>query len=161
MGRGRGKRLSPAFKACGALEVAKSHKTGGEIAEELQVHPIQTSQWNRQSVLTCASYSCRQCKHRARKTSLGALTGVANNSGGIPPHAERRGGREVLCEEIGRFRVELDFLKNPVSSGDRPMSGRAGTHRALDSSPVRTDRPAPLAILLRRPSIALNPLIIY
>ena len=36
MSRGRGKRLSPDFKARVALEAAKGHKTTSEIAQEYQ-----------------------------------------------------------------------------------------------------------------------------
>ena len=39
--RGRGKRLSPVFKACGALDAAKGQKTASEIAPEIQVHAVQ------------------------------------------------------------------------------------------------------------------------
>ena len=46
MTRGRGKRLSPYFKARVALEAAKGHKTASEIAQEFQVDPTQISQWN-------------------------------------------------------------------------------------------------------------------
>ncbi|WP_268815846.1 hypothetical protein [Spiribacter roseus] len=39
MTRGRGKRLSPDFKARVALEAAKGHKTASETAQEFQVQP--------------------------------------------------------------------------------------------------------------------------
>lgn len=90
MTRGRGKRLSSDFKARVALEAAKGHKTTSEIAQEYQVHPAQISQWKRQ-LLDRLSDLFESGKGRKEPTTE-ELTAP-------------------LYEEIGRLKIELDFLK--------------------------------------------------
>jgi transposase-like protein len=97
MTRGRGKRLSPDFKARVALEAAKGHKTASEIAQEFQVHPTQISQWKRQ-LLDNVPELFESTAARSRRT----------------PSAEEVAA--PLYEEIGRLKVELDFLKNVWSA---------------------------------------------
>ncbi|KAF0284747.1 hypothetical protein BA898_06060 [Spiribacter roseus] len=96
MTRGRGKRLSPDFKARVALEAAKGHKTASEIAQEFHVHPTQISQWKRQ-LLDNVPELFESTAARARRT----------------PSAEEVAA--PLYEEIGRLKVELDFLKKKSS----------------------------------------------
>jgi len=88
--RAKGKRLSPDFKARVALEAAKGAKTSSEIASEYQVHPTQISQWKRQ-----------------------LLEGLPELfQSGKPQKAPST--EEVtapLYEEIGRLKVEVDFLQ--------------------------------------------------
>ena len=86
MTRGRGKRLSPDFKARVALEAAKGHKTASEIAQEFQVHPTQISQWKRQlldhvpelfesaSAQFGAHRALRRSRRRSTRRSAGSST---------------------------------------------------------------------------------------
>jgi len=90
MSRGRGKRLSADFKARVALEAAKGQKTASEIAQEYQVHPTQISQWKRQLL-----------------EKLPDL--FAPGKAGKEPTVET--ATAPLYEEIGRLKVELDFLR--------------------------------------------------
>ena len=43
------KHYSAAFKAKVALEAAKQAKTLAELSQQFQVHPVQISQWKRQT----------------------------------------------------------------------------------------------------------------
>lgn len=90
MTRGRGKRLSSDLEARAALEAAKGHTTTSEIAEEYQVHPAQISQWKRQ-LLDRLSDLFESGKGRKEPTTE-ELTAP-------------------LYEEIGRLKIELDFVK--------------------------------------------------
>lgn len=84
------KRHSADFKAKVALETIRGLKTASELASEFQVHPTQISQWKRQL--------------------LEALPEVFAN-----PRAQRERSAEELTaplyEEIGRLKMELDWLK--------------------------------------------------
>jgi len=96
------KRHSADFKAKVALETIRGLKTASELASEFQVHPTQISQWKRQL--------------------LEALPEVFAN-----PRAQRERSAEELkaplYEEIGRLKMELDWLKKslPFSRMDRRM----------------------------------------
>lgn len=84
------KRHSADFKAKVALETIRGLKTASELASEFQVHPTQISHWKRQL--------------------LEALPEVFAN-----PRAQRERSAEELTaplyEEIGRLKMELDWLK--------------------------------------------------
>ncbi|MFA9461278.1 IS3 family transposase [Thiohalorhabdus methylotrophus] len=90
MSRAKGKRLSPEFKARVALEAAKGAKTTSEIASEYQVHPAQISQWKRQ--LLEGLPELFESKRRSKAPSAEELTAP-------------------LYEEIGRLKIEVDFLQ--------------------------------------------------
>lgn len=86
------KRYTAAFKAKVALEAIKGQKTISEIASEYEVHPAQVSQWKRQL--------------------RDGLEDVFTDP--------RRSGRsdekekDKLYQEIGRQKVELDWLKKKL-----------------------------------------------
>jgi len=88
--RAKGKRLSPEFKARVALEAAKGAKTTSEIASEYQVHPAQISQWKRQ--LLDSLPELFESKSRSKAPTTEELTAP-------------------LYEEIGRLKIEVDFLQ--------------------------------------------------
>lgn len=78
------------FKAKVALEALKEHKTLGELAAQYDLHPNQVSLW--------------------KKTAKDSLEDVF----GTTAIDERRRHEEQaskLYEEIGRLKVELDWLK--------------------------------------------------
>ena len=90
MSRAKGKRLSSDFKARVALEAAKGAKTTSEIASEYQVHPTQISQWKRQ--LLDGLPELFESGRRSQEPTAEELTAP-------------------LYEEIGRLKVEVDFLE--------------------------------------------------
>jgi putative transposase len=87
--------FSKKFKAKVALEALKEHKTLGELAAEFDLHANQVSQW--------------------KKTAKDSLEDVF----GTTSADERRQYEEVLSslyEQIGRLKVELDWLKKKHDS---------------------------------------------
>lgn len=86
------KRYTAAFKSKVALEAIKGHKTISEIASEYEVHPNQVSQWKRQ--LRDGLEDVFLDPHRSR-------------------HSEEK-GKDRLYQEIGRLKVELDWLKKKL-----------------------------------------------
>ena len=84
------KRHSPDFKARVALEAIRGLKTTAQLASEFQVHPVQISQWQRQALDHLPEAFGRDSSHPQRSES--ELTAP-------------------LFEEIGRLKMELDWLK--------------------------------------------------
>jgi transposase-like protein len=86
------KRYTAAFKAKVALEAIKGQKTLSEIASEFEVHPNQVSQWKRQL-----------------RDSLEDVFSDPRRSG----RSEEK-EKDRLYQEIGRLKVELDWLKKKL-----------------------------------------------
>ena len=84
---------SPELKAKVALEAVRGLKTANEIAQEYGVHPAQVSQWKR-SLLEDSST-------------------LFEKNRGPKPKAEYQTD-EKLYSEIGRLKVELDWLKKKL-----------------------------------------------
>ncbi len=87
------KHYSPRFKARVAVEAIRGERTLNQLASQFQVHPIQIGQW--------------------RKTALEQMAELFANG------RKRRGEdgdveKDALYEEIGRLKVELDWLKKKV-----------------------------------------------
>ena len=87
------KQYSPKFKAKVAVEALRGEKTLSQLATQFHVHPVQIGQW--------------------RKTALEHLAdlfmdGRKSKSSGAEVE------RDALYEEIGRLKVELDWLKKKV-----------------------------------------------
>ena len=88
------KRRSAKFKFDVALEAAKGLQTTSQIASEREVHPNQISQWKKQLLEEGASIF-------NKKTSL---------------KEKRQVKREKeLYEQIGRLKMELEWLKKKAS----------------------------------------------
>jgi transposase len=87
---GKRRRFSAAFKAEAALEAIKGERTINEIASARQVHPNQVTAWRKQ-----------------------ALSGLAEvfSEGRSRKNNEESRLVERLYEQIGRLKVELDWLK--------------------------------------------------
>jgi transposase-like protein len=84
------KRYSSAFKAKVAVEAIRGVKTTAELASEHQVHPTLISQWKRQALENLASL-------------------FEGGSTHVEPDVEAV--TAPLYEQIGRLKVELDWLK--------------------------------------------------
>ena len=83
------KRYSATFKSKIALEALKGQKTLSEIASEYEVHPNQVSQWKRQ-----------------------LRDGIENVfTDPIRSNRSEEKEKDKLYQEIGRLKVELDWLK--------------------------------------------------
>jgi putative transposase len=90
------RQYSPEFKFKVALEAAKGRKTISELAGELQVHPTQISDWKRLLLEEGASVFRRDGSHIQR---------------------EHEALQAVLYEQIGRLKMELEWLKRKVARG--------------------------------------------
>jgi transposase-like protein len=86
------KRYTAAFKSKVALEAIKGQKTISEIASEYEVHPNQVSQWKRQL-----------------RDGLEDVFTDPRRSG----RSEQK-EKDRLYQEIGRLKVELDWLKKKL-----------------------------------------------
>jgi transposase len=94
MGKKRQRRDS-GYKAKVALEAVRERKTVGELAGQFAVHPSQIQAWKR-TVL-----------ERARELFDG------------PSPAKREAAQEAeLFEQIGRLKMELEWLKKKVARFD-------------------------------------------
>ena len=81
---------SPELKAKGALEAVRGLKTANEIAQEFGVHPVQVGQW--------------------KKALLADSASLFDKKRGPKPKPEYQSD-EKLYGEIGRLKMELDWLK--------------------------------------------------
>ena len=85
---------SAQFKSQVALEALKNEKTINELAAEYDVHPNQISQWKRQLLDNLPTlFSTGRSKKAENDEALQAR----------------------LYEEIGRLKVELDFVKKKAA----------------------------------------------
>jgi len=91
MARHRKIREAP-FKARVALEAVKERETVGALAKRFQVHPTQIQEWKRRLVEQAAS--------------------VFEKEGAKPTETV---DPAELYEQIGRLKVELEFLKKKVA----------------------------------------------
>ncbi|WP_019568827.1 transposase [Thioalkalivibrio sp. ALMg13-2] len=87
---------SPELKAKVALEAVRGLKTATEIAQEYGVHPVQVSQW--------------------KKALLEDSSTLFDQKRGPKPKAEYQTD-EKLYSEIGRLKMELDWLKKKSGIG--------------------------------------------
>ena len=88
------KRRTAKFKFEVALEAAKGQKTVAELASEHQLHPSQISQWKRQ-LLDDGEQLFRNDTSRQQREQAALETD--------------------LYEQIGRLKMELEWLKKKVT----------------------------------------------
>ena len=87
------KQYTPKFKAKVALEAIRGERTLTQLASQYHVHPIQVGQW--------------------RKTALEQL-GELFVDGRKRKRRDEDAEKDALYEQIGRVKVELDWLKKKV-----------------------------------------------
>lgn len=90
MSESKRKLFSGEFKAKVALEALRGQKTINEIAQEFGVHPTQVGQW---------------------KKDLQAQAASLFNAKRGPQPIDPSSSPERLYSEIGRLKMELDWLK--------------------------------------------------
>jgi transposase len=87
------KQYSPKFKAKVAVEAIRGERTLSQLASQFHVHPVQIGQ--------------------GRKTALEQLADLfVDGRKNKPSGAEAE--KDALYEEIGRLKVELEWLKKKV-----------------------------------------------
>ncbi|MDP2858732.1 MAG: transposase [Bacillota bacterium] len=87
------KQYSPKFMARVALEAIRGERTLNQLTSQFHVHPAQIGQW--------------------RKAALEQMADLFVD-GRKRERAEGDVEKETLYEEIGRLKVELDWLKRKV-----------------------------------------------
>jgi len=91
------KRHSAEFKFEVALEAAKELQTASQIASEREIHPNQISQW--------------------KKQLLDEGVSIFSNKNFL--NEKKQNERETaLYEQIGRLKMELEWLKKKVTGRD-------------------------------------------
>jgi transposase-like protein len=91
------KQYSAAFKARVAVEAIRGEKTLSQLGSQFKVHPIQIAKW--------------------RKSALEQMPELFVD-GRTKKSAATETGNDALYEEIGRLKVELDWLKKKVGMLD-------------------------------------------
>jgi transposase-like protein len=87
------KRYSAEFKAKVALEALKEQKTLTELSNQYQIHSVQISNWKKQLIDGSASIFIN-----------------SNNNN----HRKQQNLEDHLYQEIGRLKIELDWLKKKL-----------------------------------------------
>ena len=88
------RRFSSEFKFRVAMEAAKGQQTIGELASKHNVHPNQISQWKRQLLEGGADVFSRN---------------------GSKEQEGQEVGQSELYEQIGRLKMELEWLKKKAA----------------------------------------------
>jgi transposase-like protein len=93
------KRYSAEFKAKVAVDALKEQKTLSELASQYQLHPVQISNWKRQL--------------------LDGSNTIFENSK-AKSHKKQSDLEAHLYQEIGRLKIELDWLKKNLINPRMP-----------------------------------------
>ena len=90
------KQYSPEFKARVVIEAIRGEKTLSQLGSQFKVHPIQIAKWRKSAMEQMPELFVDGRTRKAR--------GETDNN--------------ALYEEIGRLKVELDWLKKKVGMLD-------------------------------------------
>jgi transposase-like protein len=91
------KQHSPAFKARVAIEAIRGEKTLSQLGSQFKVHPMQIAKWRKSAMEQLPELFVDGRKRKGQSADS---------------------GNDVLYEEIGRLKVELDWLKKKVGMLD-------------------------------------------
>lgn len=91
------RKYSSTFKFKVALEAAKNNKTRSQLATEYEVHPTQISQWKKRLVEDGNQLFAEKRSRRSKRQEQDALK-----------------QEQDLYEQIGRLKMELEWLKKKV-----------------------------------------------
>ncbi len=83
-------KFSSKFKAKVAIEALKGHQTVNQLASEFDVHPSQVNNWKKQLLEESSDIFSKGRKHQAENVE---------------------DERDKLFSQIGRLKVEVDWLK--------------------------------------------------
>ncbi len=118
------KNFSGEFKAKVALEAIHGIKTVNEIGQEFGVHPTQVGMW--------------------KKELQARASGLFDAKRGPKP-ADPSASPERLYSEIGRLKMELDWLKKSLGSASRRAQAMGRHRRIAGAGPaMRTGGSQPL-----------------
>ena len=92
------KSFTSEFKSRVAVEALKGHKTTAELASEFDVHPTQIGNWKKQLLASS-------------KTAF-------NSKQQLKAQQKQDDERDRLYAQIGKLKVELDWLKKKVGHLD-------------------------------------------
>ena len=84
------KQYTPKFKARVAIEAIRGEKTLNQLGSQFRVHPIQIGHWRKAALEQLPELFVDGRKRKAR---------------------DGEGDKDALYEQIGRLKVELDWLK--------------------------------------------------
>jgi len=87
------KQYSPKFKAKVALAAIREERTLSQLGSQFHVHPVQIGQWRKTALEQMAELFVDGRKRKARDGDV---------------------EKDALYEQIGRLKVELDWLKKKV-----------------------------------------------
>lgn len=90
------RRFTPEFKAKIAMEALRERQTLVELAQKHELQPVQISQWKKELHEKMASVF----------------------EGPIKKQPDHEGEKAKLYEEIGRLKMELDWLKKKMDALD-------------------------------------------
>lgn len=89
----RRKQYGPKFKAKVAVEAIRGERTLTQLASQYHVHPMQVGQWRKTALEQMAELFVDGRKRKRRDEDV---------------------EKDALYEQIGRLKVELDWLKKKV-----------------------------------------------
>ena len=92
------KQHSPQFKARVVIEAIRGQKTLSQLGSHFKVHPIQIAKW--------------------RKAALEQMPELFEDGRKRNTRSGEEADNNALYEEIGRLKVELDWLKKKVGMLD-------------------------------------------
>jgi transposase-like protein len=92
------KSFTSEFKSKVAIEALKGHRTIAELASEFDVHPTQINNW--------------------KKQLLDSSKMAFNNKQQLKAQQNQEEERDRLYAQIGKLKVELDWLKKKVGHLD-------------------------------------------
>ena len=124
------KQYSAKFKARVAIEAIRGEKTLSQLGSQFKVHPIQIAKW--------------------RKSALDQLPELFVD-GRKSKNRNGEADSDALYEEIGRLKVELDWLKTKVGMLDCRAAAAGGSRAPGDqcAAAMRVAGRRPLRLVLR------------